>query len=105
MEEMLLMLLGEGADENIAKFCLSDVYLLVMDYCNVATLSDRLKAVIVSMAADLYRSQQFGSTELPSGAVTSIKEGEQSVTYGGIDEKSKIFKDYRGRLNMHRKLR
>ena len=116
MLELLKKLLGAGADADIAQFCLDDATQLALDYCNIAEIPQSMETLIVRMAVDLYRLGGYGSTESPQGPITSIKEGEQSVTYATLgfaqdrgamaaDNGAAILANYQLRLNEYRKLR
>jgi len=77
----LLSLLGADVDKDMAKFCLSVAIDHVLDYCNIPKIPLRLKTTVIRIAADIYRVEGYGNAEAPDGAVQSVKEGEQSITY------------------------
>jgi len=111
MLDTLQGLLGAGVNETAAQFCLDDCQRLALDYCNLEELPVGLESTVVRMAADLYRLQGYGQAAVPKGPVTSLKEGDQAVSYaadraGAIAGSGAVLlTNYAGRLNEYRKLR
>jgi hypothetical protein len=111
-EESLLALrellgIPEGEQDAVLTHCLGSCEALALDYCHLETLPERLWPVVVDMAVDRYRMSGYGRTDAPHGAVASLSEGEQSVSFAdaaGLDP-SGLLKGYAARLNAYRKLR
>ena len=65
-----------------------------------------LKNTVMRMAMDLYRHENIGSEGNSSGSVSSIKEGDTTVSYTNLHSEFKdtILKDYSKQLNKYRKM-
>lgn len=98
---------AEAASDEILLYCLDDCMELALRYCSIEELPDGLARVVIDMAADKYRLSGYGRAEPVRGAVTQIREGEQSVSFGGAAalDASGLLKNYAARLNAYRRLR
>lgn len=111
MIDTLKGLLGDGANETGAQFCLDDCTRLVLDYCHLEELPVELESTVIRMVVDMYRLEGYGQAAVPKGPVTALKEGDQSVSFaadraGAIaGSGAKLLTDYTSRLNGFRKLR
>lgn len=112
MLDTLKSLLGPNVVEEAAQFCLDECEGLALDYCNLEELPTGLQSTVIRMAVDLYRLEGYGDAAGAVGEVTSIKEGDTTITYernrynaqtgaGG----AALLKNYSARLNSYRKLR
>ena len=110
--ERLKLLLGvnDESKDGVLSFALETVQEMVLNYCNIEEIPEGLKNTVVRMAADLYRSEGYGQEAAPKTA-QSVTRGDVTVNYGSgstvanaSGEKS-ILDDYRGQLNVYRKLR
>ncbi len=102
----LLGIEGMGKDFEL-QFILEDVEGKVLDYCHLDDIPQGLQTTCYRMAMDIYRNENLGS-EVVETVVTSISEGDTSVSYKVKSQESSyiesILKDYRPQLNRYRKL-
>ncbi len=113
MLETLLGLLGDNVNAVAAEFCLDECRQTVLDYCHIDELPTELEGMVIRMAIDLYRIEGYGKKDPPKGPVTTVKEGDQSVSYAtdrttaiaGNKAAAELLKDYKARLDSkYRKL-
>lgn len=103
-------LLGIKEDDKskdlILEFILEDVRETILNYCNIKEVPLGLNSIMFKMAVDLYRYENLGSEVNSLGVISSIKEGDTSVSYTNTisDFKDSILKDYKAILNRYRKL-
>ena len=81
--ERLKKLLGIADDskDEVLQFTIDNVMDMVLNYCNITEVPEKLENIILSMCVDKYRAESLGS-ETSQGAVKSISEGDVSVSYG-----------------------
>lgn len=108
--EKLKKLLGIPLEDNskdfLLEFALEDVEEIVKDYCNIKEVPKELNNTVLRMAVDLYRNENLGEEDTPLGSISSISEGDTTVSYrGSVSEfKDTLIKDYKAQLNKYRKL-
>ncbi|WP_074116046.1 phage head-tail connector protein [Clostridioides difficile] len=109
--ERLKKLLGfsreEDSKDTILEFILEDVEEMVKNYCNVPTIPEQLNSTILRMAIDMYKNESLGSEDIALGSISSISEGDTSVSYrsSASEFKESLLKDYKSQLNRYRKIR
>ncbi|AUA23313.1 TPA: phage head-tail connector protein [Clostridioides difficile] len=109
--ERLKKLLGfsreDDSKDTILEFILEDVEEMVKNYCNVPTIPEQLNSTILRMAIDMYKNESLGSEDIALGSISSISEGDTSVSYrsSASEFKESLLKDYKSQLNRYRKLR
>ncbi|HBG1527052.1 phage head-tail connector protein [Clostridioides difficile] len=109
--ERLKKLLGfsreDDSKDTILEFILEDVEEMVKNYCNVPTIPEQLNNTILRMAIDMYKNESLGSEDIALGSISSISEGDTSVSYrsSASEFKESLLKDYKSQLNRYRKLR
>ena len=109
--ERLKKLLGfsreDDSKDTILEFILEDVEEMVKNYCNVPTIPEQLNSTILKMAIDMYKNESLGSEDIALGSISSISEGDTSVSYrsSASEFKESLLKDYKSQLNRYRKLR
>jgi hypothetical protein len=109
-QEKLQKLLGIVAPDSnikfILEFILEDVNEIVKSYCNITEIPSALNSTILKMAIDMYRSRGLGSEETPLGAISSITEGDVSISYrSNVTEiKDSLLTNYKSQLSKYRKL-
>ena len=109
--ERLKKLLGfsreDDSKDTILEFILEDVEEMVKNYCNVPTITEQLNSTILRMAIDMYKNESLGSEDIALGSISSISEGDTSVSYrsSASEFKESLLKDYKSQLNRYRKLR
>lgn len=101
-----LLGLKDAADKDpLVKFALNSAEEIVLNYCNIKEIPDRLSNTVLRMAMDIYRNEQPGEEETPQ-VVKSITVGDTSTSYGsGTDENfaKSLAKNYRSQLNRYRR--
>lgn len=109
--ERLKKLLGfsreDDSKDTILEFILEDVEEIVKNYCNISVIPKELNSTILRMAVDMYKNESLGSEEIALGSISSISEGDTSVSYrsSASEFKESLLKDYKSQLNRYRKLR
>ncbi|EII6798261.1 phage head-tail connector protein [Clostridioides difficile] len=109
--ERLKKLLGfsreDDSKDTILEFILEDVEEMVKNYCNVPTIPEQLNSTILKMAIDMYKNESLGSEDIALGSISSISEGDTSVSYrsSASEFKESLLKDYKSQLNRYRKIR
>ncbi len=109
--ERLKKLLGfsreDDSKDTILEFILEDVEEMVKNYCNVPTIPEQLNSTILRMAIDMYKNESLGSEDIALGSISSISEGDTSVSYrsSASEFKESLLKDYKSQLNRYRNLR
>ena len=110
MLEKLKMLLGitDDSKDMILQFTIDNVTDMILNYCNIDKLPEKLENVVLSMCVDKYRAESFGSEEVKA-PVKSISEGDVSVSFGSSysvsDNPSMEFlKGYKVQLDRFRRL-
>ncbi|WP_270943109.1 hypothetical protein [Romboutsia lituseburensis] len=92
--------------DSSIQFCLEDAYEVISNYCNTDGVAEGLYNTLFRIAIDLYRHENIGSEESSLGSVSSISEGDTSVSYRSSNSefKESLLKDYKKQLNRYRKL-
>ncbi|MGO0903530.1 phage head-tail connector protein [Clostridioides difficile] len=109
--ERLKKLLGFSREDDskdiILEFVLEDVEEMVKSYCNILTIPEGLNGTILRMAIDMYKNESLGSEDIALGSISSISEGDTSVSYrsSASEFKESLLKDYKAQLNRYRKIR
>lgn len=108
--ERLKKLLGIADDskDEVLQFTIDNVMDMVLNYCNITEVPEKLENIILSMCVDKYRAESLGS-ETSQGAVKSISEGDVSVSYGSAYSVSdnpgmEFLKGYKAQLDRFRRL-
>lgn len=106
LKQLLGIALSDTSKDFILEFILEDVTQVIKDYCHISEIPTELNNTILKMAIDMYRSENLGSEESSLGSVSSITEGDTTVSYKGINAEAKnsLVKDYKVQLNKYRKL-
>lgn len=93
--------------DKILDFILADVEEIIKNYCNVEEMPEGLEQTAYRMAMDLYRNENIGQEESASGPVSSLTEGDTSVSFRQyVDEhfKDTVLKSYKPVLNRYRRI-
>ncbi|EDS78169.1 conserved hypothetical protein [Clostridium botulinum C str. Eklund] len=108
--DKLKQLLGIDKDDNtkdaFLEFALDDIFQIIKDYCHIKEVPEELNNTVLKMAIDLYRNQNLGEEETPLGSISSITEGDTSISYrsSANEFKDSLLNDYKSQLNRYRKL-
>ena len=109
MLERLKKLLGiaDESKDEILQFTINNVTDMVLNYCNITEVPEKLENIILSMCVDKYRAESLGS-ETSQGTVKSISEGDVSVSYGSASVSDnpgmEFLKGYKSQLDRFRRL-
>jgi hypothetical protein len=91
----------------ILEFIIADIEEIIKNYCHVDEVPEGLLNTSYRMAIDLYRNENIGNEDSPTGSVASINEGDTSVSFRQyVDDnfKETLLKNYSKTLNRYRKL-
>lgn len=108
--ERLKQLLGitDNTKDFVLQYELDTVTDMVLNYCNITEIPEKLENIILSMCVDKYRAESLGS-ETAQGTVKSISEGDVSVSYGSAYSVSdnpgmEFLNGYKAQLDRFRRL-
>lgn len=97
----------KDSDKDITlQFVLSDVKQIIKNYCHIKEVPEELNTTVLKMAIDMYRNENLGEEESSLGPISSITEGDTSISYrsSANEFKDSLLKDYKAQLNKYRKL-
>ena len=100
----------DDSQDTTLLFILEDVEQIILNYCNLRSLPDGLKTTAYRMAMDLYRNENVGAAEYAGGGVSSLHEGDVSVSYKDsayVDTgyRNTLLKNYEMQLSNFRRLK
>lgn len=106
LKKLLGIPLESLSKDFLLEFTLENVEQIVKDYCNIKEVPESLNNTVLRMAVDLYRSENLGEEESSLGSVSSITDGDTSVSYrsANAEFKDTLTKNYKVQLNRYRKL-
>ncbi|BDR66978.1 phage protein [Clostridium tetani] len=98
--------LEDNSKDFLLEFALEDVEQIVKNYCHIKEVPEELNTTVLKMAIDMYRNENLGEEGNSLGSISSITEGDTSVSYRSsvAEFKDSIIKDYKAQLNKYRKL-
>lgn len=113
--EKLKKLLGIPLDDNskdfLLEFTLDKARDMILNYCHISEVPQGLENIMIGIAMDLYRSENLGNEEKSLGSISSISEGDTTVSYSSNNYNTAIgaggadfIKNYKIQLNKYRKL-
>lgn len=109
--ERLKQLIGVKNEEKdpALLFALDKTEDMILNYCNIQKIPEKLEKVMLNMAVDLYRAESLGQ-EQAEGTVKSITEGDVTVSFASASSVSEnlgmtFLKDYTAQLDRYRKLK
>lgn len=102
----ILLGIAEDSEDAVLQFCLDFASQAVLSYCNLDALPEALEWTVIAMAADKYRMEGYGKKEAPTGAVSSLSQGDVSVSYqdAAARDTCGLLKNYTATLNRFRRL-
>lgn len=105
-KSLLGILKEDISKDHILTFIATDVEETIKNYCNLTEIPIGLKNTAIRMAVDLYRNENLGEEDVPLGSISSITEGDTTVSYksSASEFKNTLLKDYKQQLNRYRKL-
>ncbi|MBY6844655.1 phage head-tail connector protein [Clostridium botulinum] len=106
LKKLLGIYLDDDSKDFLLEFALEDVEQIVKDYCHMKEIPEALNTTVLKMAIDMYRNENLGEEENSLGSISSISEGDTSVSYrsSATEFKDSLIKDYKAQLNKYRKL-
>lgn len=106
LKKLLGIALEDGSKDFLLEFVLEDVEQIVKGYCNIKEVPKELNTTVLKMAIDSYRNENLGEEESSLGSISSITEGDTTVSYrsAASEFKDTLIKDYKSQLNKYRKL-
>lgn len=106
LKKLLGISLDDISKDDILQFTIDDVKEIILNYCNLEEIPTGLLNTAYRMAIDLYRNENLGNEERSLGSVSSISEGDTTVSYKSPNSefKDSLVKNYKIQLNKHRKL-
>ncbi|NFA98021.1 hypothetical protein EXM52_13230 [Clostridium botulinum] len=108
--EKLKKLLGISLDDDSKdfslEFAIEDAEEIIRGYCHIKEIPEPLNNTILRMAIDIYRNENLGKEESSLGSISSISEGDTTVSYrsANTEFKDNLVKDYKAKLHKYRKL-
>ncbi len=108
LEKLKLLLGVEGeAQDFLLQFTLDSVEETILNYCNIKELPQGLEMTAYRMAMDLHRNENLGAEESAPGSISSLTEGDTSVSYNSCvtdGYKDTLLKAYEKQLNRYRRV-
>lgn len=99
----LLLGITDNAKDALLQFCLDDITETILNYCNIDALPAALENTAYRMAMELYRNENFGSSQAGSGQIASKSAGDVSVSYrDDANYLQSIMKNHTQQLNKYR---
>lgn len=103
-----LLGIADAAQETALQFILDDITETILNYCHLTELPEGLENTAYRMAIDVYRAEGIGANDAPLGNVSSIKEGDATVSFKQAVSESfytaSVLKNYAVQLNRFRRL-
>lgn len=110
MLQKLKKLLGINDDskDEILQYEIDLVTDMVLNYCRINEIPDRLENVLLAMCMNYHRAVQAGNEDTPK-SVSSVSEGDTSVSFASAyaDEENpgmSFLANYTAQLNRFRKV-
>ncbi|MDU1348275.1 phage head-tail connector protein [uncultured Clostridium sp.] len=106
LKRLLGIELTDTTKDFLLEFTLEDTEQIIKDYCNIKEIPIELNTTVLKMAIDSYRNENLGEEESSLGSISSITEGDTTVSYrsAASEFKDTLIKDYKSQLNKYRKL-
>lgn len=103
-------LAGQDISEAAQELAIDEVKQTILNYCHIDTVPAALNYTWANMALDLLLYQQgVTSGETQTGPVSSISEGDTTVTFGGENahqaKLDDMVLDYRAQLQTFRQVK
>lgn len=108
IEEKIKRKLNSEIEETLVCDAIEETELLVLDYCNIDSVTANMKYIIINIACDFIKHDILSGRYSNESKVKSITRSEVSITYADdviFRDKSEIISSYSKELNRYRKLR
>lgn len=108
LEELKLLLnIKDDGKDFILNFAIQRVEDTIKNHCNIKEIPEELNNIVLSMAMELYRIENFGS-EKEGKDIKSIQVGDTTTkfeTKTSKDISKELLKNYKAQIDPFRKLR
>jgi hypothetical protein len=106
LKRLLGISIEDTTKDMLLQFAIDDTKELILSYCNLEELPIGTLNTAYRMAMDLYRNENLGNEDSSLGSISSISEGDTSVSYRSntAEFKDSLLKNYKIQLNRYRKL-
>ena len=106
LKRLLGIELTDTTKDFLLEFTLEDTEQIIKDYCNIKEIPIELNNTVLKMAIDLYRNENLGEEDSSLGSISSITEGDTSISYrsSATEFKDSLIEDYKAQLNRYRRL-
>ncbi|QDY23144.1 hypothetical protein CGQ39_13470 [Clostridium botulinum] len=106
LKKLLDISLDDDSKDFSLQFAIEDAEQTIRDYCHIKEIPEELNNTILRMSIDIYRNDNLGEEENPLGPISSISEGDTSISYrnANAEFKDSLVKDYKAKLHKYRKL-
>lgn len=107
LKQLLGIDLEDTSKDVPLNFAMDNVQEVINNYCHTAEIPAGLLNTAYRMAVDLWRNENFGESTATQGSVSSISEGDTSVSFNqtaDVSYQDSLLKNYRAVLNRYRKV-
>lgn len=106
LKKLLGISLESSSKDFSLQFAIEDAEQTIRDYCHIKEIPKELENTVLKMAMGMYRNENLGEEESSLGSVSSINEGDTSISYrsSATEFKDSLVKDYKAKLHKYRKL-
>lgn len=107
LKELLGIKPEDTSKDTVLQFAIDDVTEIILNYCNLQELPADLTNTAYRMTMDLYRNENPGGEKASEGVVSSLTEGDTSVSFKTSTDTvfaASILKNYTKTLNRYRKV-
>lgn len=106
--DKLKLILGitDSNKDALLEFAISRVEETIKNYCNLEAVPAELNNVVLSMAMELYRLENFGNEEVGQ-IVKSIAVGDTTTTFdtSNKDSVKGLLRDFKSQIDPFRRVR
>lgn len=103
----LLLGLKDDSKDFVFEFTLNKVEDIIKNHCNIKKIPKELETTVLSMAIELYRTENFGNEE-EGKDIKSIAVGDTTTTFetkSNKDISKELLKNYRAQIDPFKDLR
>ena len=107
LKPLLGIALEDETKDAALAFAMENVEEIIRNYCHTETVPEGLLNTAYRMTIDLWRNENLGEEAPAQGSVSSISEGDTSVSFKQtVDDgfRETVLKNYKPVLNRYRRL-
>lgn len=106
IEKVLTLLSLSEEKKDLVAFALDDAEEIILNYCHIDKIPEKLHQTMLRMALDLYRAEKIGDSEAV-GTLSSVTVGDTSTSFNTQDSeyKASVLKTYETSLKAFRKVK